>query len=83
MRYAGSMTRRHVGLANQNTWTIVSLLADKPIMHGPLDIGRIIDFLLKNGYLEPRLFIANLELGDEIQRGSGTTITRNYAVNAE
>jgi hypothetical protein len=69
--------------ANQNTWTIVSLLADKPILHGPLDIGQIIDFLLKNRYLEPRLFIANLELGDEIQRGSGTTIIRNYAVNVE
>ena len=69
--------------ANQNTWTIVSLLADKPILHGPLDIGQIIDFLLKNSYLDSRLFIANLELGDEIQRGSGTTIVRNYAVNVE
>lgn len=37
----------------------------------------------KNGYLESRLFIANLELGDEIQRGSGTTLIRNYAVNVE
>ena len=69
--------------ANQNTWTIVSLLADKPILHGPLDIGQIIGYLLRNGYLEPRLFIANLELGDEIQRGSGTTIVRNYAVKVE
>lgn len=69
--------------ANQNTWTIISLLAEKPILHGPFDIGQIIDFLLKNGYLEPRLFIANLELGDEIQRGSGTTLIRNYAVTVE
>ena len=69
--------------ANQNTWTIVSLLADKPILHGPLDIGQIIEFLLENGYLKPSLFIANLELGNEIQRGSGTTIIRDYAVNVE
>ena len=69
--------------ANANTWTIISLLADKPILHGPLDISQIIDFLLKNGYLESRLFIANLELGDEVQRGSGTTVIRNYAVTVE
>jgi hypothetical protein len=29
------------------------------------------------------LFIANLELGDEVQRGSGTTVIRNYAVTVE
>jgi len=69
--------------ANQNTWAIVSLLADKPILHGPLDIGQIIDFLVKNGYLDGRLYIANLELGNEIQRGSGTTVIRNFAVNVE
>ena len=69
--------------ANQNTWTIISLLAEKLILHGPLDIGQIIDFLLRNGYLDSRLFIANLELGNEVQRGSGTTVIRNYAVTVE
>jgi hypothetical protein len=69
--------------ANQNTWAIVSLLADNPILHGPLNIGQIIDYLLKNGYLESSCFIANLELGNEIQRGSGTTVIRNYAVSVE
>jgi hypothetical protein len=69
--------------ASRNTWTIISLLAEKPILHGPLDVGQIIDFLLKHGYLEPRLFIANLELGNEIMRGSGTTTIRNYAVTVE
>jgi hypothetical protein len=69
--------------ANPNTWAIVSLLADKPILHGPLDIGRIIDFLLKNGYLDSNGFIANLELGNEIQHGAGSTVIRNYAVNLD
>ena len=68
---------------NQNTWTIISLLAEKTILHGPLDIGQIIDFLLKKGYLSARLFIANLELGDEVMRGSGTTVIRNFAVTVE
>jgi hypothetical protein len=68
---------------HQNTWTIISLLAEKPILHGPLDVGQIIDHLVKNGYLDPRYFIANLELGNEVMRGSGTTVIRNYEVVVE
>jgi hypothetical protein len=68
---------------NQNTWTIITLLAEKPMLHGPLDVGQIIDWLLKNGFLTDKHYIANLELGDEVQRGSGTTIVRNYAVKVE
>jgi hypothetical protein len=69
--------------ANENTWTIISLLAEKPMLHGPLDVSQIIDFLLKQGYLGPHLFIANLELGDEVMRGSGSAIVRNFAVTVE
>ena len=69
--------------ANQNTWTIISLLADKPILHGPLDVGAIIEHLVKTGLLNQRLLIANLELGDEVQRGSGMTVIRNYSVTVE
>ena len=47
------------------------------------DVGQIIDALLKNGYLGPQHYIANLELGDEVMRGTGTTIVRNYAVKVE
>lgn len=66
-----------------NTWTIISLIADKPILHGPLDVSAIIDYLIKTGLLDRRLLIANLELGDEVQRGSGMTVIRNYAVTLE
>jgi hypothetical protein len=69
--------------ASANTWTILSFLADKPVLHGPLDLGQIIDWLLKNGYVTTKHYITNLELGDEVQRGTGTTIVRNYAVRVE
>lgn len=68
---------------HQNTWTIISLLAEKPVLHGPLDVGQIIDYLLADGYLTRRHYIANLELGDEVQRGSGITVVRNYGVRVE
>jgi hypothetical protein len=69
--------------AHQNTWTIISLLADKQLLHGPLDVGQIIDYLLKSRLLTPRDYIANLELGNEVQRGTGTTVIRNFAVHVE
>jgi hypothetical protein len=68
---------------NQNTWTIITLIAEKPILHGPLDVGQIIDYLLKNGYLTEKHYIANLELGNEVQRGTGTTVVRNYSVDLQ
>ena len=68
---------------HQNTWTIISLLADKPVLHGPLDVGQIIDYLLAQGHLSPKHYIANFELGNEVQRGSGTTVIRNYNVRLE
>lgn len=69
--------------SNQNTWTIITLIAEKPLLHGPLDVGQIIDFLLKNDYLTKQHYVANLELGDEVMRGTGTTLVRNYSVDVE
>jgi hypothetical protein len=68
---------------SSNLWTIVTFIADKPILHGPLDFSPIIDYLLDKGYVRRDQLIANLELGDEVMRGSGTTIVRNYAVTVE
>ena len=69
--------------AYSNTWTIVSLLPDKPILHGPLDIGAIISYLVQNRLLDSNLYIAVLELGNEVSYGSGKTEIRNYAVHVE
>jgi hypothetical protein len=69
--------------AHTNTWSIISLLADKPILHGPLDVSQIIDYLLKNQFLDPKVYVSSLELGNEVMRGSGTTVVRNYAIACE
>ena len=68
---------------SSNIWTIITLLAAKPILHGPLDVGAIIDTLIKSGYLNKNLYIANLELGNEVMQGTGTTIVRNYSITVE
>ena len=69
--------------ASSNTWTIISLVADKPILHGPLDIGAIIDYLLHSRLLDGNVYVACLELGNEVASGSGKTEVRNYAVRVE
>jgi hypothetical protein len=69
--------------ANSNTWTIISLVSDKPILHGPLDIGAIIDYLVQTRLLSRDVYVACLELGNEVASGSGKTEVRNYAVHLE
>jgi hypothetical protein len=69
--------------AHQNTWTIITLIAEKPLLHGTLDIGQIIDYLVKAGLLEDRLLVANLELGNEVMAGAGTTVIKRYEVTVE
>jgi hypothetical protein len=69
--------------ANSNTWTIISLVADQPILHGPLDIGAIIDYLVQTRLLNSDVYVACLELGNEVASGSGRTEVRNYAVHVE
>jgi hypothetical protein len=83
--FAINMSKNHGDASGQNTntWTIISLLADKPILHGPLDLGQIIEYLAKDGLVDGRYYVANLELGNEVQRGAGTTVIRNYAVAVE
>jgi cellulose 1,4-beta-cellobiosidase len=69
--------------ANSNTWIIISLVSDKPILHGPLDVGAIIGYLVQNRLLDGNVYVACLELGNEVASGSGRTEIRNYAVHVE
>jgi hypothetical protein len=68
---------------SSNTWTIVTFIAERPMLHGPLDFGPLIDYLVQRGHVRTSAYIANLELGNEVMRGSGTTVVRNYAVTVE
>jgi len=65
---------------HSNKWAIVSLLAERPLLKARLDIGEIIDFLAKNSYLSPGDYVSDLELGNEVMRGAGTTVVRKLDV---
>jgi len=66
---------------NTNTWTLITLATDKPILRGSFDVGEVIDFLLKNGYLDPHAYVADLELGTDIMRGAGNAVVRDFWVS--
>jgi hypothetical protein len=68
---------------NANTWTLISLLAEKPILRGPVDVGALFDFLLKSGHLDAQSYVANIELGTDIMRGSGSAVIRDFAVTVD
>jgi len=68
---------------NTNTWTLITFMADKPILRGPFDVSEVIDFLLKAGYLDGKSTVANLELGTDIMRGSGTMVIRDFSVKVK
>jgi len=48
-------------------------VADQPILHGPLDIGAIIEYLVQTRLLNSNVYVACLELGNEVASGSGRT----------
>jgi len=68
---------------NTNTWTLISLVAEKPILRGPVEVSTAFDYLLKNGHLDAQSYIANLELGTDIMRGSGSAVIRDFAVTVD
>ena len=65
---------------NKNTWTILTLIADTPILKGPLDVGAIIEYLMKQGLLSRDSYVTCLELGTEVKRGSGSVVLRDFSV---
>jgi hypothetical protein len=66
--------------AHSNKWAIISLVLDRPLLKGRLDIGEIISFLADKGYLSRSDYVADLELGNEVMRGVGTTVVKKFDV---
>ncbi len=66
---------------NANSWTYVAFVAQKPVLHGPLEISEFIDYLLRRGTLNTTHYLTSLEFGNEVSQGSGITEIQNFAIN--
>jgi hypothetical protein len=66
--------------SSANQWAYVAFVARRPILHGPLDVGPLLDYLLARGLLSPRHLVTSLELGSEVSEGTGLVEIADFCV---
>ena len=69
--------------ANANVWTYVAIVAQKPVLHGPLDMSAFLDYLLQQGILSRNDYVTSLELGNEVCNGTGIVEIKNFAARVQ
>lgn len=69
--------------SNSNQWVYIAFEAKTPVLNGPLNIGEFIDYLIDEDILNENLYIATLELGNEVVQGSGRAVISNYSITVE
>jgi hypothetical protein len=69
--------------ANPNEWTYVAFVARTPVLHGPLEISKFLDTLEPLKILTPDIWIADVELGNEVAEGSGIAEVENFALRLD
>ena len=63
-------------------WSYVAIVPKKmPLLKGPIDFGVFVDYLLEKGILQKSEWITGLELGNEVQTGTGKATVRNFKIS--
>jgi hypothetical protein len=62
------------------TWNYIAFVTRKPLLSGTLNMGDFLGYLLEKQVIEPDRYIANLELGTEIESGKGEFILSTYEI---
>ena len=73
--------QRDASGANANQWTYVAFVAQKPVLHGPLDLSLLLDSLLSAGVLSRRHVLTSVELGSEVSEGAGSVELTGFSVH--
>jgi hypothetical protein len=68
--------------ANSNQWSYMAFVAKTSVLKGSLPLKPFIDYLVKQGALNKKDYIANLELGNEVIEGEGVAEIRRFNVKA-
>lgn len=66
-----------------NSWDYLAFVAEKNILQGPLQLSSFIDYLLDKGYFTKDHYLTSVELGNEIQGGTGCVEIKDYNVEIE
>ena len=88
-RPAGSFVRT-VTLADGRTsdlwrgpmqsWKYLAFVFREPLTNGVIDFGPYLAHLLDHGDIPPDVYVADLEFGNEVWYGSGSTALERYRV---
>lgn len=65
---------------NQNKWAIVTFKSTSNIIKAELDVLKMLNYALSENLLPKGLYVADLELGNEVMRGSGEAWVRNFTL---
>jgi len=66
--------------ASPNEWTYVAFVARTPVLQGPLDITRFLDTLVPLGIVTPKMWITDVELGNEVADGAGIAEVEDFSL---
>ncbi|SMF24204.1 Glycosyl hydrolase family 12 [Alteromonadaceae bacterium Bs31] len=69
--------------ANSNQWAIVSFRNKKPSMSARIPAMGLLQYALRKGLISKDLYIADVELGNEIMSGSGISWVKEFKVHYE
>ena len=69
--------------SSSQMWTYIAFVSDRPVLKGTLDFNTFTDYLIKKGILTQNNYITNVELGNEVVRGTGIVEIKYYHVNVK
>jgi hypothetical protein len=81
--YSVYKTENHGDNVNSNKWTYIAFVADKPLLKGPLDITKFLDYLIDKKILPKDRFITSLEFGNEVVYGQGLVEISDFSVQVK
>jgi hypothetical protein len=68
-------------LKPQINWTYLSFARTEPFLNGRLDIKPFYDTLAVRGLAAKDLYLANINLGNEVRDGVGLVVVKSYKIS--
>ena len=66
---------------NNNHWTYLAFRALQPTLVANIDVAELLRFSLENKLIADELYIADIQLGNEVMSGTGQAWIQRFQVN--